>query len=188
MTLFFLSLFHGKLLCGGENMVKHSQLFIDSLIHPKKLATYRLLTIGKVIQYVFLLVSIMAIFSFSQFVLGVSKEESNFIGLTDYVKNIQWLLYPFALILQFLVSTIVLFTQISIYAFASLVILKIMNRRGEYRHIWRTSALAITWATLLTILFSFTPLSQILASLIGIAITLTLLTFAISKYPKKLKK
>ncbi|MFJ8236949.1 DUF1189 family protein [Ureibacillus sp. NPDC094379] len=169
-------------------MVKHSQLFIDSLIHPKKLAAYRLLTIGKILQYIFLLVSMVTIFSFSQFVLGVSQEQSNFKGLTEYVKNIQWLLYPFALILQFLVSTFVLFIQISIYALASLVILKIMNRRGEYRHIWRTSALAITWATLLTILFSFIPISQILASLIGIAITLTLLTLAISKYPKKLKK
>ncbi|MFP3918811.1 DUF1189 family protein, partial [Lysinibacillus telephonicus] len=131
-------------------MVKHSQLFIDSLIHPKKLAAYRLLSIGKIIQYVFLLIAVITIFSFIQFITGVSENSVELVGLTEYVKDIQWLLYPFALLLLTITSTFLLFIRISLYALVGIVLLKILKRRGEYRHMWRTASLAITWSTLLT--------------------------------------
>lgn len=169
-------------------MVKHSKLFIDSLIHPKKLAAYRLLTIGKTIQYVFLLVTILAIFSFVQFLLGVSESSYNIQGLTEYVEGIQWLLYPFAFILLFLTSTILLFVRISIYAFVGVVILKLAKRRGEYRHMWRTASLAVTWSTLLSILFSVIHLSSALSTLIGMIVTILILIAASGKYPKLPKK
>ena len=146
-------------------MVKHSQLFIDSLIHPKKLAAYRLLTIGKTIQYVFLLITVVAIYSFVQFLSGVSETSFNTQGLTEYVEDIQWLLYPFAFVSSILTSTIVIFIKISIYAFAGVILLKIMHRRGEYRHMWRTAALAITWSTLLTVLFSIGGLSSLITTI-----------------------
>jgi hypothetical protein len=165
-------------------MVKHSQILIDSLMHPKKLAAYRLLTIGKTIQYVFILVAVVTIFSFIQFLTGVSETSYNIEGLTEYVENIQWLLYPFAFILLTITSTILLFVRISIYAFVGVVLLKIFNRRGEYRHMWRTAALAITWSTFLTILFSIVGLSSTLSSLIGILITIVVLTLASKKYPR----
>ena len=165
-------------------MVKHSQIFIDSLIHPKKLAAYRLLTIGKTIQYVFLLIIILTIYSFVQFITGVSETSYNIQGLTEYLKDIQWLLYPFAFILLTLTSTILIFIRISIYAFVGVALLKIMQRRGEYRHMWRTAALAITWATLLTVLFSILNISSIFSSLLGILITIIILILATTKYPK----
>ena len=62
--------------------IKHSQLFLDSLIHPKKLAAYRILSIGKVIQYTFLLVFILTTFSFGQFV----NDGANIV-LTDEIKD-----------------------------------------------------------------------------------------------------
>lgn len=179
---------HGKLSYGGEIMVKHSQLFIDSLIHPKKLAAYRLLTIGKTIQYVFLLIAVISIFSFSQFLSGVSESIYNIEGLTEYVEDIQWLLYPFAFILQTIMTTILLFVKISIYAFIGVVLLKLMSRRGEYRHMWRTAALAITWGTLLTILFSIIQLSNSLSTLIEAIITIFILALSSIKYPKIPKK
>ena len=165
-------------------MVKHSQLFIDSLIHPKKLAAYRLLTIGKTIQYVFLLIAIVTIYSFVQFLTGVSEITYNIQGLTEYVEDIQWLLYPFAFLLLTLTSTILLFIRISIYAFVGFCLLKFMHRRGEYRHMWRTAALAITWSTLLTVLFSILKSSNIITTLIGIVITIVILILAAQKYPK----
>lgn len=187
VTLSIVSI-HGKLSYGGENMVKHSQLFIDSLIHPKKLAAYRLLTIGKTIQYVFLLIAVLSIFSFIQFLTGVSESIYNIEGLTEYVEDIQWLLYPFAFILQTVMTTILLFVKISIYAFVGVMLLKIMNRRGEYRHMWRTAAFAITWSTLLTILFSIIHLSNSLSTLIEAIITIFILTLSSTKYPKIPKK
>lgn len=165
-------------------MVKHSQLFIDSLIHPKKLAAYRLLTIGKVIQYVFLLITVVTFFSFTQFLLGISDESYNLQGITEYIEDIQWLLYPFAFILQFAISTVVLFIQICLYAYIGLITLRVFKRRGEYRQIWRTTALAITWSTLLSILSSFLPITQTFINVIGIIITLTLLMIASTKYPR----
>jgi len=166
-------------------LVKHSQLFIDSLIHPKKLAGYRMLSIGKVIQYVFILTTLLTIFPFIDFITGVSKEITFDIeGLAQYVEDIQWLLYPFALVVLFLTSTALVFIQISIYALVGIGLLKLMNRRGEYRHMWRSSALAITWTTLLSILFPYLPLHNLIGTLLSIVITITLLIIATTKYPK----
>ncbi|MCM3387927.1 DUF1189 domain-containing protein [Ureibacillus chungkukjangi] len=165
-------------------MVKHKQIFIDSLIHPKKLAAYRLLTIGKTIQYVFLLIAILTIYPFIQFLTGVTETSFNIQGLTEYVKDIQWLLYPFALVLLTLSSTILLFLIISVYAYVGVVLLKLMHRRGEYRHMWRTAALAITWSTLLTVLFSILNITSIFSNLPGILITISILILASTKYPK----
>lgn len=165
-------------------MVKHSQIFIDSLVHPKKLAAYRLLTIGKTIQYVFLLIAVVTVYSFYQFLTGVTETSYNIQGLTEYVEDIQWLLYPFAFVLLTLTSTIVIFIRISIYAFIGVIVLKIMHRRGEYRHLWRTAALAVTWSTLLTVLFSILRISSIASTIIGIIITTVILIVAATKYPK----
>lgn len=169
-------------------MVKHTQLFIDSLIHPKKLAAYRLLSIGKVIQYVFILITFITVFSFIQFLMGASKSAYNLEGLAEYMQSIQWLLYPFALILIVLMTTILVFIRISIYAVIGLLFLKVRKRRGEYRHLWRTSSFAITWSTILTILFSIIPISNTIATLIGIVITLFILLIATTNYPKLQKK
>lgn len=165
-------------------MIKHSQLFIHSLFQPKKLASYRLLTIGKVIQYVFILVTIVTIISFVQFLTGVNETALQFEDLQQYVKDIQWLLYPFALLFLFLTSTTLLFLRISIYALVGTILLKIMKRRGEYRHMWRTSAFAITWSTLLSILFVYLPIPSLFGTSINVIITIILLIIATSKYPK----
>ncbi|NLY78609.1 MAG: DUF1189 family protein [Lysinibacillus sp.] len=164
--------------------MKHSQLFIHSLFQPKKLASYRLLTIGKVIQYVFILVTIVTIISFVQFLTGVNETALQFEDLQQYVKVIQWLLYPFALLFLFLTSTTLLFLRISIYALVGTILLKIMKRRGEYRHMWRTSAFAITWSTLLSILFVYLPIPSLFGTSINVIITIILLIIAASKYPK----
>ncbi|SOC21027.1 uncharacterized protein DUF1189 [Ureibacillus xyleni] len=169
-------------------MVKHSQLFIDSLLHPKKLAGYRLLSIGKTIQYVFLLVALVTLFSFIQFLTGVSEVSYNIEGLTEYIEDIQWLLYPFALLLLILTTTILLFVRISIYALVGVVILKVTNKRGEYRHMWRTATFAVTWSTLLSIVFTTLQFTGAIPTLIGIVITVFLLIIAATKYPKIPKK
>lgn len=169
-------------------MVKHTQLFIDSLLQPKKLAAYRLLSIGKVIQYVFILITIISIFSFIQFLMGVSESSFNFDGLAEYMQSIQWLLYPFSFILIVLITTILVFLRISIYAAIGLLFIKVGKRRGEYRHLWRTAAFAITWSTLLTIVFTFIPVKDSVLTFIGILITLIFLLVASMNYPKLPKK
>ncbi|WP_332646816.1 DUF1189 family protein [Lysinibacillus sp. 54212] len=167
--------------------MKHSQLFIDSLIHPKKLAAYRILPIGKVIQYVFLLSTFITVFSFGRFTSGITDDLFNIEGLTDYISNIKWLLYPFAFIFLFVMNSLLLFLRISLYALAGFYIMKSMKRRGEYRQVWRTAAFAITWATLLSVLFAILQISSTAATLIGVFITMTLVIGAFTKYPKQPK-
>lgn len=165
--------------------MKHSQLFIDSLIHPKKLAAYRLLPIGKVIQYTFLLISLVTVFSFGRFTAGVSIDTFEIIGLTEYIEEIKWLLYPATFIMLFVFTTMLIFAQIALYALAGLFILKVMKRRGEYRHIWRTTTFAITWATLLSVLSTYLPISDTIISIFSLLLTITLLIVAFTKYPKQ---
>lgn len=168
--------------------IKHWQLFTDSLIHPKKLAAYRLLPIGKVIQYVLLLVLFVTIISFIQFITGVGFETSQMKGLKQFVDDIKWLIYPFAFVLLFIINSFTLFVQISIYAFVGLGILKLQNRRGEFRHIWRTAAFAVTLATIFTTLSVFITTNNRLVSSISIVITAIFLIIACSKYPIQPKK
>src|SRR5690606_25060674 len=97
-------------------MVKHSQLFLYSLFFPKKLAAYRLLPIGKVIQYVFLLITVFTIFFFIQFLTGIEYSAYSFEHLDVHIKDIKWLLYPLSFHLIFITSTTLNFIRISLYS------------------------------------------------------------------------
>ena len=168
--------------------MRHSQLFTDSLFNPKKLAAYRIMPIGKIIQYVFLLITVVTVFSFGQFITGFSEDFFNIEGVADYLADIQWLLYPFAFVFLFIMTSLLIFARISLYALAGYVLAGAMKRRGEYRHIWRTAAFAITWATLLAIAFSFFHFSDLWTAMIGIFITMSFIITALIKYPKQPKK
>lgn len=65
------------------------------------------------------------------------------------LKGIGPLLYPAAFVLQFLISTFYFYIKASVFALAGMGIIRIRKRRGEYRHLWRTSAIAMTVPTLL---------------------------------------
>lgn len=167
--------------------MKHSQLFIDSLIKPQKLAAYRLLPIGKVIQYVFILITVVTLFSFGQFVAGISPETLNMEGLTEYIDDLKWLLYPFAFILLFVVTTLLIFLRISLYGLAAFLFLFLLKRRGEYRHLWRTCAFAVTWSVILSIVLSLFPISGTIVTVISMIVTLSIIAIAMTKYPKLVK-
>lgn len=163
--------------------ISHMQLFIDSLIHPKKLATFRIMSIGKVIQYVFLLIAIITAFSLGQFINSGAEQVFTYEEIENFAADLKWLVYPIAVVFLFIMNSLVLFAKISLYAFAGSFLLKPMNRRGEYRQIWRTTAFAITWETLVSILFSVFPISSTATTLISIFITMTILILALTKYP-----
>lgn len=165
-------------------MVKHSNLFIDSLIHPKKLAAYRILSIGKIIQYVFLLITLLTIFSFINFTLGISEDQLNLEDFKTYVKDIQWILFPFAFILQYIMNTITLFIFISILAYIGLLVIKATKRRGEYRQVWRSASLAITWGVLISIVCSYFSLPKLIEWLIVAIVPIVYTILATTKYPK----
>ena len=75
--------------------------------------------------------------------------------------------------LQLVISTFYIFVRIIVFAYAGQLLLKAMKRRGEYRHMWRTSAIAVTVPFLLTIILDFFPFwdhfSTLLTSLVHFA-------------------
>jgi len=163
--------------------IKHSQLFLDSLIHPKKLAAYRILSIGKVIQYTFLLVFILTTFSFGQFV----NDGANIVltdEIKDFAEDLQFLVYIIGAIFLFAMNTAVVFGKISIYAYVALLLSNAMKRRSEYRQLWRTTAFAVTWETILSIIFTILAIPSSISLLIFVVITMSILIVALTKYPK----
>jgi hypothetical protein len=162
-----------------------TQLFIASISIPKKIAAFRLLPIGKVLQYVFFFVVILSLLSFVHFITGFKNDSSSIEGLLDYVENMEWILYPFAFIVQFIMTTLLLFVRISLMAFAGMFILKLLKRRGEYRHVWRTTAFAYTTPTVLSILFLYLGLSDGWIFIVTTLICVVYLALALKYYPQK---
>ena len=163
--------------------IKHTQLLLDSLRSPKKLAAYRILSIGKVIQYTFLLVFLLTVFSFGQFTSGVS---TTFISedLEAFAQDLEFLIYIIGVVFLFAMNTAVVFGKISIYAYVGTLFAKRMKRRAEYRQVWRTTAFAITWEVILSMVLSVFNLPPAVPLLLMIAITMSILLTALTKYPK----
>ncbi|MFJ8063010.1 DUF1189 family protein [Psychrobacillus sp. NPDC096426] len=165
--------------------MKLYQILKGSLQSPKKIAAFRLIPIGKVMQYIFSYILIMTIISFIFFMNGISEQQSSMEGLLEYFSKIQWLLYPFAFIFLFVFNTLLIFVQISILAYIGSGILYVRKRKGEYRHIWRTTLFASTVPMILSILAT---LLQWTSSYIQVAIyviTLLYLILATKYYPIK---
>ena len=164
--------------------ISHTQLFIHSLIKPKMLAAYRILPVGKIIQYTFLLVLLMTAFSLGQFVNEGITSINNYEEIEQYVENLQWLIYIISAIFSFTMNTLILYAKISLYTLVAFLFAKPFQKRAEYRHLWRTAALAITWEVLLTIVLKIFIQNSIVTMIICMLITMSYLFIALSKYPK----
>jgi hypothetical protein len=106
-------------------------------------------------------------------------------GLLDYVENMEWILYPFAFIIQFIMTTLLLFVRISLMAFGGMLILKLLKRRGDYRHVWRTTAFAYTSPTILSIFFLYIGVSDGWIFIVTTVICIIYLALALKYYPQK---
>ncbi|MEG0470918.1 MAG: DUF1189 family protein [Solibacillus sp.] len=167
--------------------ISHMQLLIDSLTDPKKLGAYRILSIGKVMQYAFLLIALLTAFSFGQFITTGADAVFSYGDIQQYAAEVRWLIYPIAIVFLFVMSTAIFFMKVSLYALAGQFFVKPMKRRGEYRQVWRTAVFASTWATLLSMFGSLLPISSTIITLISIFITMAFIIFALTKYPLEKK-
>lgn len=161
------------------------QIFKASLHSPKKIAAFRLIPIGKVMQYIFSYIFIMSLISFVFFTSGISDQQTNMEGLLEYFSKIQWLLYPFAFVFLFVFNTLIIFVQISILAYIGKGILYLRKRKGEYRHIWRTTLFASTVPMLLSILAALLQWTSNYIQIAIYVITFVYILFATKYYPIK---
>ncbi|MEK4627977.1 MAG: DUF1189 family protein [Solibacillus sp.] len=163
--------------------ISHMQLLIDSLTNPKKLGAYRILSIGKVMQYAFLMIALLTAFSFGQFLNNGTNEIFGYSEIEQYAKSIQWIVYPIALVMLFVMNTVVYFVKVSLYALAGQLFINPMKRRGEYRQVWRSAVFACTWATFITMFGSLFPISPTIMTLVSVFITMLFIILALTKYP-----
>lgn len=160
------------------------QLFKASLMEPKKQAAVRILGIGKIMQYAFAFIALLTIVSFVELVSGLGDTVSDVEGLMEFVKEIEWLLYPFALIFLFVSTTFYHFVKISFFAMLGVGLVRLKKKKGEYRHLWRTTALAVTIPTLISFVLSFF-VSSLWISAATSLLTLVYLHLATNYYPKQ---
>lgn len=161
------------------------QIFKASLHSPKKIAAFRLIPIGKVMQYIFIYIFVMSIISFILFINGISDQQTSMEGLLEYFSKIQWLLYPFAFIFLFVFNTLLIFVRISIFAYIGSVILHFRKRKGEYRHIWRTALFASTVPMIFSIVAASLPWTNSYIQVAIYIITLVYIVLASKYYPIK---
>lgn len=165
--------------------MKNYQLFLASFYEPKKLAAFRLLPIGKVFQYVFLFVILSTIISFIRFLTGDLDLFGASQELVEYAETVGGLLYPMAFVLQLGISTFYLFIRVSFFGLVGLGLLKLLKRRGEYRHMWRTSAISITVPILISLGLDSARLANEFNFFITAAIHIVYLAMAATHYPKQ---
>ncbi len=167
--------------------MKFHQLFKASIHEPKKLAAFRLLPIGKVFRYVFVFVALFTVLSFIRYITGdavlfeVSSEQA------ELGETIGGLVYPMAFLLQLVISTSYIFIRVCLFGYIGIVVLKLLKRRGEYRHMWRTSAIAITIPILLTIGLDFLPSMKSVSTVLTSTIHFAYIAAAAKYYPKMLQ-
>ena len=164
--------------------MKFHQLVKASIYEPKKLAAFRLLKIGKVFQYVFLFVTLFTVISFVRYIAGDAVLFEASPELLEQGKLIGGLIYPIAFVLQLVISTLYIFLRISVFAYIGLVLLRLMKRRGEYRFMWNTAAIAVTVPILATIVLDFFPVMSDYSMIITSLIHVTYVAAAAKYYPK----
>ncbi|MGB6779668.1 MAG: DUF1189 family protein [Planococcus citreus] len=159
------------------------QLFKASFMEPKKRAAVRIMPIGRILKFVFLFIALLSLISFAEFTFGIGSSSSELEGLLQFIEEIDWLLYPFALIFLFVSTTLYHFIKISVFAAFGYGFLALLKRRGEYRHMWRTASLAVTVPTIVAYVASFWT-NNLWISLATSIWTLFLLYSAARFYPK----
>ncbi|MDS9471057.1 DUF1189 family protein [Sporosarcina pasteurii] len=165
--------------------MNYHQIFKASLYEFKKLAAFRLLPIGKVFTYVFIFVFFFTVISFSRFIIGDDVLFDASPDLQEHSEKIGALIFPIAFILQLVISTFYIFIRVSAFAYIGSLMIKLMKRRGQYLHVWRTSAIAMTLPILITIVFDFFPELKSSGLIISSIIHFTYIVLAIKYYPKQ---
>lgn len=159
------------------------QLLKASLLEPKKQAAVRILPIGKIMRFVFLFILLLTIAAFIEFTIGLNEVSGDLEGLLVYIEEMEWLLYPLAFVLLFVSTTLYHFIKISLFAWIGIAMVKWLKRRGEYRQLWRTAALAVTFPTILSFATGFLVENQWLPLLLSL-LTIAYLYKAVTYYPK----
>ena len=130
---------------------------------------------------------LFTVISFIRYIIGDAALFEASPELLEQGKLIGGLIYPIAFILQLVISTFYIFLRISVFAYVGVVLLRLMKRRGEYRFMWNTAAIAITVPILVTIVLDFFPVISDYSMMITSLIHVGYIAAAAKYYPKLAK-
>ncbi|MDN4609044.1 DUF1189 family protein [Sporosarcina highlanderae] len=164
--------------------MKFHQMFLAAFHEPKKLAAFRLLSIGRVIRFAFFFILLMTLISILRFMFGDVDLFEASPELVDYSKTIGGLIYPMAFVFQFVIATFYVFVRISIFAGIGMFIGTLRKKRVEYRFLWRTTAIAATVPLLVTIGLDFFPTAETISLTLTSLIHICYIAAALKYYPK----
>ena len=85
----------------------------------------------------------------------------------------------------FVLNTMFIFVRISIFAYLGTLILLLLKRRGEYRHLWRTTLFASTVPMVISIVIAILQWSNDWIQLGIYAVTFVYLYISLKYYPIK---
>lgn len=166
--------------------VRLYELAMESVVTPKKLSQYRLLSIGIVMRYVFLFITCVTLSAFIHFLLGFTNANSSLHTVKHYMDDVgmAWILYPFAFLFLFVSTTLLIMLHISIVAAITIVCVKPLKRRMQYRQVWRTTALSMTVVYALYIIGPFIPFIASLLYVLSFILSLLYSIMAASTFPQ----
>ena len=141
--------------------------FFKSLYAPKYIAAFRMLGIGKTIQYVFILSFILvlpacvAVFMYTAGGHPAAKKAVEtalpfLMANQELMQQNAFIFIPAALFAYYVLLSFMLFFKAAVFALAGLILVYGLKRRGEYRHVFRMSVHSLTLSTLLTVLVEWT--------------------------------
>lgn len=161
-------------------------IFRNSLYSPKEIAKYRFLTIGKTIQYIFILMCLLIIKLIYQTLSGQHSTQ-NIQGLTEE-SGTKWVLSFFTIVISYILYIGIIFLLISIIASSGPPIAKALERKLPYRQSWRLATFSLTLPISLFIVFDWLELNGGIFILIFVILTLFIFFRSIQAIPKPRKR
>lgn len=162
-------------------------IFYKSLYSPKEIAKYRFLTIGKTIQYVFILALLLSLSGFYDALfhshgmdgsLGEAPADSGSRGVWTFL----------ILVMTYIFISGLLFLFISILAAIGEPVARRLERKLPYRQSWRLTASSITLPVALFTLLDLLNIEHPVFFFLAIVIAIGMILASVISIPKPKKR
>lgn len=167
----------------GRDIVRNIsllQIFYKSLYSFTDIAKFRFLSIGKTIQYVFILICIYFVPSLINSII-IEKDSTNLIP--DFDAGSVAIMLPIFIFFMFVLNTGILFLKVSILAYIAKGLANLLKRKLPYRLSWRLTAYSITLPTIIFGLEPLLPFTIPYGFFIDLALTFFYIYASINKMP-----
>ncbi|HEY4551696.1 MAG TPA: DUF1189 family protein [Bacillaceae bacterium] len=156
-------------------------LFYKSLYSPKEIAKFRFLGIGKIIQYIFLLMLFSAVPGILE---SIGKNELTMEEALLTESGAKWIMLPLFSFFTYIFHAGFGFIKISVFAYAGVGFARMLERKVPYRQSWRIAAFSLTLPTILSGLLTLAGIDIPGANYADWAIILVILYASIKAVPK----